>query len=201
MEILEKLLIAMGGGATAIIAFLTIFKSMFFKVFDKAINTTFDKNFEKYRNKLSRRTTAYEILLKKEFDFYERLDIYLATLVPLVQDLVYYMKCDETYDQSKQYENYRKELITYLEIIPKFKNDCILYQSYIPEDLWIEVTSLISEMQKELKFWGETAKSLFSLEEQDININKAEEISFSILNQISKLEFSVKNRLIKLSEE
>lgn len=107
MEILKNILIAIGGGATALIAILTIFKSMFLKVFDKAIDTTFEKNIEKYRNKLSRTTTAYEFLLKKEMSFYEHLDPHMATLVPLVQDLAYYAKGDGL-DESYQCKNYKE---------------------------------------------------------------------------------------------
>ena len=43
MDILKDFLVAVGGGATALIALLTIFKSMFMKFFEKGIDTTFDK--------------------------------------------------------------------------------------------------------------------------------------------------------------
>lgn len=200
MEILEKFLIAVGGGATALIAVLTIFKSMFLKVFDKAINTTFDKNIEKYRNKLSRTTIAYELLLKKELDFYERLDPHMATLVPLVQDLAYYVKGDEGFEQSTQCEKYRENLLTYLNMIPKLKNDGVLYQPYIPQNIWTAVASLIGEMQKELEFWKETGESLFGLNEIPVKVLKAEKISSSLLMHIAIVETVVKKRLTELSE-
>lgn len=200
MEILEKILIAIGGGATVLVAVLTIFKSIFLKVFDKAIDTIFDKNIEKYRNKLSRTTTAYELLLKKELDFYERLDSHMATLVPLVQDLMYYAKGYEEFEQSAQCEKYRESLLIYLNMIPKLKNDDVLYQPYIPQNVWASVASLIGEMQKELEFWKETAKSLFGLNEIPVNVQKAEEISNSVLMQIAIVEIGMKKRLTELSE-
>lgn len=200
MEMLEKFLIAIGGGTTALIAMLTILKPIFLKVFDKAIDSTFDKNIEKFRNKLSRTTSAYEILLKKEFDFYEKLDPHLATLVPLIQDLVYYAKGDDGIGHSTQCEKYREHLLTYLKMTPDLKNTTILYQPYVPKNVWTTVISLVSEMQKEFEFWEETRKSLFGLIELPINVQKAEEVSSSIVMQIVVVQTKIKNRLTELSE-
>ncbi len=200
MDILEKFLIAIGGGATAIIVLLTLFKAMFLKAFGKAIDTTFEKNIAKYRNKLSRTTTAYEILLKKEFDYYQCLHSYIATLVPLVQDLVYYAKGDEGFVQSAQREKYREHLLNYLKMIPELKNYNVLYQPYIPQNVWLEVTSLIVEMQTAMTFWKETGDSLFGLNETPVNVSKAEQNSNSLLMKLAIIQTAVKNRLTELSE-
>lgn len=199
MEFFEKLLIAIGGGATALLAALTIFKSMFLKVFDKAIGTTFDKNIEKYRNKLNRTTIAYELLLNKELNFYERLGPHMATLIPLAQDLVNYAKDDSEHEQSYKHKKFCENLFTYINIIPKLKSDVLFGQPYIPQNVWTEVTSLIGEMQNNLEFWKETEKALRRLNEIPINERKAEEISDSILHQIAAIQTDMKMRLTELS--
>ena len=86
-EWIKELIIAIGGGATATISILLIVKSLLSKIIDKAIETSFEKSTIKFTNKLDRSTKAYEQLLNKEFEFYEKIDPYMATLVPLVQDL------------------------------------------------------------------------------------------------------------------
>jgi hypothetical protein len=172
---------------------------MFLKVFDKAIDTTFEKNIEKYRNKLNRTTTAYELLLTKEMDFYSKLDPHLAVLAPLVQDLVYYAKSDET-DKSTLCEEFREHLVNYLKRIPEMKNEIVLHQPYIPQDVFESASSLIGEMQAELSFWKETAKSLCGLNDTTIDVQKAEKISNAVLMRIAHLEFMIKKRLTELSE-
>jgi len=200
MELLEKFLIAVGGGATALVAVLTIFKSMFLKVFEKAIDITFDKNIEKYRNKLSRSTAAYELLLKKEFEFYDKLDPSLATLVPLVQDLVYYARGNNDIDKPMQCEKYREHLLAYLKMIPEMKNEILLHQPYIQQNVFAAVSKLIEEMQKELFFFEETAKSLFGENDNAIDEIKAEEISKVVLMCVAHIEVVIKKRLTELSE-
>lgn len=200
MEWLKDLFIAIGGGATVLIAALTVCKSIFIKLFDKTIDNTFDKSIEKYRNKLSRTTTAYEILLNKEFAYYSTLDPHLATLVPLIQDLVFYAKRDGTIDKSTQNEKYREHFLRYLEMIPKAKNDVILYQPYIPGVISSLVSSLIHKMQSEVEFWANIAETLFEDNDNPINLQKAEEIKDSILMKIAEIEVNIKIRLTELSE-
>ena len=66
-EWLIDLIVAIGGGTVVLVGILTIFKNLFIKLFETGIESSFEKNLEKYRNKLSRSTKAYEILLEKEF--------------------------------------------------------------------------------------------------------------------------------------
>lgn len=199
MELLEKFLIAVGGGATALVVVLTVFKSMFLKIFEKAMDTTFEKNIEKYRNKLSRSTTAYELLLKKEFEFYDKIDPNLATLVPLVQDLVYYARGNDGIDEPTQCKEYKEHLMTYLKMIPEMKNEILLHQSYIPQNVFEAASALILEMQKELDFWKEVV-SLFGENGSAFDEKKAEEISNAVLMCVASIEVAIKQHLTELSE-
>ena len=73
-EWLKDLIIAIGGGTTVTIILLTALKSIVEKIVEKAIDTSFEKSTIKLSNRLERTTKAYEILLKKEFDYYARVD-------------------------------------------------------------------------------------------------------------------------------
>ena len=90
-EWLENLLTAIGGGTVVLVGILTIFKGLLIKLFETGIESSFEKNLEKFRNKLERSTKAYEILLEREMRFYEKLEPIIAELVPLEHDLLYYL--------------------------------------------------------------------------------------------------------------
>ena len=145
-EWIKELLIAIGGGTTVTVALLTVLKSIVSKIVDKAIDTSFEKSTIKLSNKLERTTKAYEILLRKEFDYYERIDPYMATLVPLVQDFEYWATKSQEDDPDDAKEKYREHILEYLKMIPEIKNDSVLFQPYIPEDIFEAVTVLLSSM-------------------------------------------------------
>ena len=59
---LSDLILAVGGGSVVLIGILTVFKKLFIKFFETGIESSFEKNIEKFKNKLERTTRAYEIL-------------------------------------------------------------------------------------------------------------------------------------------
>ena len=65
-EWLESLIVAIGGGTVVLIGVLTIFKGLLIKLFEIGIESSLEKNLEKFKNKLERSTKAYEILLNRE---------------------------------------------------------------------------------------------------------------------------------------
>lgn len=195
-EWIKELLVALGGGTAAAIAILTIFKSLAVKLFEKAIDTSFEKSTIKLTNKLERSTKAYEILLKKEFDFYEKTDPYMATLVPLVQDLKYYAEQSENSGKEK----YRELLLQYLKMIPELKNNSVLFQPYIPEDIFTAVSTLLALMQEDMRYLGDVGTILYEKQPGEINVEKMEEIQEKILLAIALVETRIKARLTELSK-
>lgn len=198
MEILKEFLIAVGGGATVLIAVLTVFKQMFLKAYEKAIDISFDKAIEKYRSKLSRSTTAYELLLNKELECYSKLDVYMAKLVPLVQDLTYY--ANDNSHGERQPEKFRECLLSFIKMVPEIKNLDVLYQPYIPSEVFTSVAALISAMQSSFDFWTDTAEILFNKDSGTVDISKAKDNSDTVLLGICKVEHGIKERLTKLSD-
>lgn len=131
-EWLKDLIVAVGGGTVVLVGVLTIFKNLLIKLFETGIESSFEKNLEKYRNKLSRSTKVYEILLDREMRFYEKIEPIFAELVPLEHDLLYYLKKDETVDRKAGCEAFRKHFGRYTELIKTLKNETLIHQSYIP---------------------------------------------------------------------
>ena len=198
-EWIRELVIAIGGGATVAFALLTILKSIVLKIADKAIDTSFEKSTLKLSNKLERTTRAYEILLKKEFEYYERIDPYMAMLVPLVQDLEYWATKSQEGDYDKAKEMFREQLLEYIDMIPKIKNDSVLFQPYIPESVFDAVAMLVKNMQADLQFLKLVCGILFGETEGEIDTDKLKEISGKVLKSIALIETIIKNRLVELT--
>ena len=83
---LKDLLIELGGTISIIITCLVFLKNILKKYINTIIETSADKSIEKIKNKYSRTLTAYEILLKKEFEYYEKKDCIFADLIVDIQD-------------------------------------------------------------------------------------------------------------------
>lgn len=199
-EWLKELIIAIGGGATATISILLIVKSLLSKIIDKTIETSFEKSTIKFTNKLERSTKAYEMLLNKEFEFYGKIDPYMATLVPLVQDLEFWLQKHEEEKTDNTKANYKECLLKYLEAIPNLKNDSILYQPYIPVEVFNSVTSLIAHMQDNMKMLGNYGEIIFEKKEGYLDFDKMKVFVEGELKLIALIETLIKARLIELTE-
>lgn len=199
-EWLKDLIVAVGGGTVVLVGVLTIFKNLLIKLFETGIESSFEKNLEKYRNKLSRSTKAYKILLDREMRFYERIEPIFAELVPLEHDLLYYLKKDETVDRKAGCEAFRKHFGRYTELIKTLKNETLIHQSYIPGQVFSASTAVVSQMQEDMPYWFEMCKLLFAGEYEKIDYDKGEEIVDVLMMSLAAAEMSVKLRLEELSK-
>ena len=199
-EWIKETIIAIGGGATATISILFVFKAILSKIVDKAIDTSFEKSTIKLTNKLERTTKAYEILLQKEFDYYGKLDSYLATLVPLVQDLYYWLEMFTNNESEDANEHYREHLLKYLKMIPELKNDCVMFQPYVPVNIFETVSILLKNMQSDLKYLGFVGEVMYEKNDGEIDLNKMQEFTDKVLLSISLVEARIKDRLTELSK-
>lgn len=199
LEWVKELLIAIGGGATVTVVLLTILKSIVSKIVDKAIDTSFEKSALKFSNKLERTTKAYEILLRKEFDYYEKVDPYMATLVPLVQDLEYWATKAQECNSDNAKEKYREKLLQYRKMIPEIKNHSVMFQPYIPADVFEAVVELLKNMQCDLKYFCFVGEVLYEKTDGAIDTAKLSEISDKELQSVALIQIRVKNRLTELS--
>ena len=127
-EVLKELIAAVGGGAVVLVGVLTIFKKLFLKLFETGIESTFEKELEKYRNKLSRADRAFEILLNREMHYYEKIEPIFAEIVPLEHDLFECLKIDEELEREAKCESFKVCFGKYTELIKMLKNEVLLHQ-------------------------------------------------------------------------
>ena len=198
-EWLINLLTAIGGGSVVLIGVLTIFKKLFLKLFETGIESSFEKNLEEYRNKLSRSTKAYEILLDREMRFFERMDPLYAELIPLQQDLIYYAKRDNEIEHAVECEEFRTHFVRYAELIKEIKNEILVHQSYIPQNIFTASTVVVRQMQSDLDFWVDVVKAQSKMEYDKIDYDEAQEKIDVVLKCIVDVQLAIKNRLEELS--
>lgn len=200
-EWLGSLFTAIGGGTVVLIGTLTIFKSLIIKLFETGIESSFEKNLEKFKNNLERSTRAYEIILDREMRFYKELDPITAELIPIEHDLLYYLKYDEELDREKQCEEFRTNFKRYCELVMDLKNLTLIHHSYIPQDVFNAFTSVIKQMQDDMLLWSGMAKLLFAGEYSKIDYKKCEIVIDELLMRLAFAETMVRKRLKELSGE
>lgn len=200
-EWLESLLAAIGGGTVVLVGVLTIFKGLLVKLFETGIESSFEKNLEKFKNNLDRSTRAYEILLDREMRFYEKLEHITAEFIPLEHDLLYYLKYDEDADRERQCEAFREHFKRYCELIKDLKNENLIHQSYIPQEVFNAFASVVKQMQDDVPLWFDMAKLLFAGEYGKINYEKCETTIDTLLMRLAFAETMVRKRLKQLSGE
>lgn len=200
-EWLGSLFTAIGGGTVVLVGILTIFKSLIIKLFETGIESSFEKNLEKFKNNLERSTRAYEIILDREMRFYKELEPITAKLIPIEHDLLYYLKHDEESDREKQCEAFRTNLKRYCELVMDLKNSTLIHHSYIPQDVFNAFTSVVKQMQDYMPLWGDMAKLLFAGEYSKIDYKKCEIVIDKLLMRLAFAETMVRKRLKELSGE
>ena len=199
-EFLKNLILVFSGSVAALVGVFTIFKDLINKCLEGSIESTFNKKLEKYRNSLYRSTKAYEIILNRELKYYEQLDIHLAELIPLVQDLVYYLKPNKYKNQIEQFEAYKKIFLRYTDLLLMLKNESLIFRAYTTEEIFQEVTSVVIQMQDDMHFWGEQGFLLNDKKSLEIDFEKCEFQRDTLLILIASVQTRVFNRLKYLSE-
>lgn len=200
-EWLGSLLTAIGGGTVVLVGVLTIFKGLLIKLFETGIESSFEKNLEKFKNNLVRSTKAYEILLDREMRFYGKLEPITAELVPLAHDLLYYLKCDEEADREKNCEAFREHFRRYRELVVELKHENLIHQSYTPQEVMSAYTSVVKQMQDDIPLWRDMSKHLLAGEYDKIDYDRCEVAVDEFLMCLAIAETKVRKRLKELSGE
>lgn len=198
---LGSLFTAISGGIVVLIGIITLFKSLIIKLFETGIESSFEKNLEKFKNNLVRSTKAYEIILDREMRFYKELEPITAELIPTEQDLLYYLKYDEELDRKKQCEAFKTNFKSYCELVMDLKNLTLIHHSYIPQDVFSAFTSVVKKMQDDITLWRDMAKLLFAGEYSKIDYKKCELVVNKFLMSLAIAETTVHKRLKELSGE
>lgn len=133
--------------------------------------------------------------------FYEKLETIIAEPIPLEHDLLYYLKEDKETECEEQCEAFRDHVKRYCELIENLKNETLIHQSYIPQEVFDAYTSVVRQMQEDIPFWGDMAKFLFAGEYDKIDYKKCETTIDTLLKYLAVAEIMVRKRLKQLSGE
>ena len=195
----KDLLIELGGTISIIIACLLFFKNVLKKYIDTIIESSADKSIEKLKNKYSRTLTAYDILLKKEFEYYEKIDCIFADLIVDIQDFKSSTINEFGFDIEKRFDIAKSTGLKLLETIINLKKFSLLYQSYIPDNIFNYSMSIIEELQENCDLISDSLKLLGDKQEDKLNLNAIKDFTSKILLLIANTEVSIKTRLQDLS--
>ena len=195
----KDLLIELGGTISIIIACLLFFKNVLKKYIDTIIESSADKSIEKLKNKYSRTLTAYDILLKKEFEYYEKIDYIFADLIVDIQDFKSSTINEFGFDIKKRFDIAKSTGLKLLETIINLKKFSLLYQSYIPDNIFNYSMSIIEELQGNCDLISDSLKLLGDKQEDKLNLNAIKDFTSKILLLIANTEVSIKTRLQDLS--
>lgn len=164
----------------AIIGLCYIFKLILEKIL---IDKTNIKRI-KAENEYQRKTMAFKILIEKELEFYEKYYEYASKFITHIQDI--------TFNLNKgNFETYINYTIKILELIPLFKRDVLLYESYCDNQVLEGITSLITYLQDIF-----LPKLIKDKKQMKNNEHLLDNDCDNLL-----LEFSVVNTLIKKREQ
>ena len=133
--------------------------------------------------------------------FYEKLEPITAELVPLEHDLLYYLKRDEESEREKQCEAFREHFKRYCELVKDLKNENLIHQSYIPQEVFDAYTCVVKNMQDNIPLWFDMAKLLFAGEYDKIDYEKCKVAVDTFLMHLAFAETKVRTRLKQLSGE
>lgn len=81
------------------------------------------------------------------------------------------------------------------------KNENIIHQSYIPQDVFTAYTTVVEQMQDDIPLWFDMAKLLFAGEYDKIDYEKCETTVDRLLMHLALAEIKVRTRLKQLSGE
>ncbi len=201
IDFLNNLLMSLGGGIAVVIILLTFLKSILNKYIESLIEKSSMKYIEKIKNTFTKNLTAYEILLKKEFDYYEKIYSIYADLIVGIQD--FKAEILNEYENEREYrcEMAREEAMKILRSIPELKNYNLLYQAYIPQEIFRITGEAVSKLQDNIDIIRDSLKSLFDNREIEINKNAVQVLTEEILFTFALTETLIKNRLDNLANE
>lgn len=133
---------------------------------EKAVGGTFEKRFEKYKAELSKATMAREVMLKREMTFYDTIDVQIAELVPLIQDLRDNLIVKPFTEEKKDC------LVRVPELTIEMKDTSLRYEAYVAADVWMAFNELVVELQSQCDRWLYFAKKIsreIEIDSEDID--------------------------------
>jgi len=151
MELWAQVLLEVGGPVGVVIFMIVFGRDIISKLIEQSFQSASEKVSMCYSDNLARHSKAYELLLNKEFDFYEQTSQYSSDLIVDIQDICAYL---QSYFQKPDFEDLfkvRELCIKTLGNIPKYKSNILIAQSFIPTELYKISSDLVSIVQSRLE--------------------------------------------------
>lgn len=120
---------------------------------NKTVTSVFDKRLERYKAKLSRSAMAKHILFEREMAFYDKVDMQIAELIPLIQDV------RDSLIERPFTEDKKKYILRFLKLVPEMKDTSLRYQAYLDPEIWGSFNNLVIELQSQEEKWFELARN------------------------------------------
>lgn len=200
-DFILELIAAVGGALGMTLIFLRFSKGIIQKWVETTIQTTAKKSLSKYSNTLERRTKAYEMLLEKEFAFYESASSFTSDLVVNIQDFSYYLGISNDHPGEANLAQAKEVGLAIMRSVPEFKRDVLLTETYIPDEIREASTKLLHDLQEYIPFMYEALKSSVDDILDSESIKKITDNEKETLMNCALLSTRIKMRLEKLSEE
>ena len=192
-EWLKYVLELVGGISVVVCTTLGVCKGIFEKYIYTQIGKSAEKELEKAKSSFSRSFTAYEILLKKEFEYYESIDKIYAKVVVDVQDIGFYSIEKNDVKSEIRCENLKEISLRLLKAITELKNLNLLYQVYVPIEIFSVTGRVVIAMQNNCELISKTTTNVF--EGKECDEEKIKEFINSVLTGITLSNTLIKNRL------
>lgn len=195
----KEIFIQLGGTVSIIIACLIFFKNILNKYIETIIESSAQKSIEKIKNQFSKTLSAYDLLLKKEFEYYESIDCILADLIVDIQDFNSNIINEFDFDLKKRLDIISDSSSKILKSIISIKRNTLMYQSYIPRNIMHNSSLVVIKLQENINLITDNFKLLLDSKEDEINIEQVKSFSDDILLLIANLETSISIRLRELA--
>lgn len=140
-----ELIAAVGGALGITLIFLTFTRGIIQKWLEAIIDKTAEKGIAKYSDTLQRQTRAYEMLLQKEFGFFEAATAFVGSTILNADDISFYL--GRKTGNVKNREKAEKALTEMYIDVMTFKRDLLLAQPYIPLSLADKCANLIDHFE------------------------------------------------------
>lgn len=195
----KEIFIQLGGTVSIIIACLIFFKNILNKYIETIIESSAQKSIEKIKNQFSKTLSAYDLLLKKEFEYYESIDCILADLIVDIQDFKSNIINEFDFSMENRLNIISETSSKILKSIISIKRNTLMYQSYIPKNIMHNSSLVVIKLQENINLITDNFKLLQDSKEDEINIEQIKSFSDDILLLIANLETSISIHLRELA--
>ncbi|GHV87865.1 hypothetical protein AGMMS50267_02250 [Spirochaetia bacterium] len=153
-------------------------------------------------DKFTRSLAAYDIVLHKEFAFYEKSDAIYAQLIPCVHDIIDNLTNDPhpiEFNLSDRKKIAKSNFVMFCEKTLELKNITLQYEIYLPEKMRDATSISVGAMQGSVKTIDDELKKLHSDRVGEINLQKCREVKDLLLLSFATVRGFMITRLRELT--